>query len=241
MTEQLGVPKQVTAIGPSHEISLRKHLANLGWGEEFLDRSGCFARWGVKNWRVCLLPFSRWKRLTTRKKLPIEEIIPVGTRVKFLKSLKHPIIGLGPKFSIFRLFIRAMSAWTGEDLAEQPEFQGWVEQHHLFDQFPFDEWLTVCLVRQFDALYVGPNNTYWTISLMPLVYVTQIEICKPGEATDAEAKAAEAKAAEDAKWQVERDSEEVIFHAEERAAMITKARAKHARRTKPSQGIATGH
>jgi hypothetical protein len=53
---------------------------------------------------------------------------------------------------------------------------GLIEEQDRFDDFPFDEWLTIFLVDDFDALYMDPDNRSWKISHTALVSVTQIEI-----------------------------------------------------------------
>lgn len=158
------------------EISMRQHLEALGWGERYLDDSGRFARLGVKKWSSCLEPFSRLQRILTRKRLPITEIISPGVRVKFLRSLKHEIVGSGPIFSIFGLFVRIMSFISGRDVTNQPMFMGLIEEQHDFDQFPFDEWLTVASVRSFDTRYNAPDGRIWTVNHIALTNVTQVEI-----------------------------------------------------------------
>ena len=83
------------------ELSLLQHLEDLGWGERFLDTNRKFARLGLRSGCSCLEPYSRFQRLMTRESLPINKIIPVGTRVKFLKSLKHEMLPSGSFFSAY--------------------------------------------------------------------------------------------------------------------------------------------
>lgn len=153
------------------EISMRQHLEALGWGERYLDDSGRFARVGVKKWASCLEPFNRLQRILTRKRLPITEVISPGMRVKFLRSLKHESVGSGT-------FVRIMSFISGRDMTNQPMFLGFIEQQHDFDQFPFDEWLTVSWVESFDAHYRDSDSRIWTVSHIALMNVTQVEISK---------------------------------------------------------------
>ena len=155
---------------------MRQHLEALGWGEQYLDDSGRFARVGVKNWSSCLEPYNSLQRILSRKRLPIAEIISPGMRVKFLKSLKHEIVGSGPTFSIFGLFIQIMKYISERDVINQPMFLGLIEEQHDFDHFPFDEWLTVASVRSFDARYHGPDGRIWTVNHIALTNVTQVEI-----------------------------------------------------------------
>ena len=97
----------------NEEISLRQHVESIGWGERYLDKTGHFAREGLKSWSSCLEPFNFLQRLLTRKRLPILQIIPLGTRINFLKSLKYDIVGSDPRFSFFGIFVRIMSFVTG--------------------------------------------------------------------------------------------------------------------------------
>lgn len=157
--------------------SLKQHIERLGWTEQFLDKTGMFARIGAKNWVACLEPFNRFQRILTNKKLPIAQIISPGTQVKFLKSLKHELIGSGSRFSLLRLCILTLSFFAPHrDWSKQCAFEGYIEEQWRFASFPFDEWLTVVSVSGFHAVYTAPDGQGWTINHAVLTNVTQIEI-----------------------------------------------------------------
>lgn len=158
------------------DVSLRQHLEKLGWDDQFLNKTGRFARIGLKNGSPCLEPYSRLQRILTSRRLPIVQIIPPGTQVKFLKSLKHELLGSGPRFSLYRLLLSIVSFFSHQDLSKVSAFEGLIEEQSRFDQFPFDEWLTVIMVSDFDASYTLHDGQVWTISHLALTEVTQIEI-----------------------------------------------------------------
>src|SRR5215217_1398983 len=96
------------------DISLRQRLAQLGWDDRYLGNDGYYARLGMRNQKTCLVPFSPWQRWLTPRALSLEEIIPVGTRIRFLRSLMHDIVGeqlfLSPSWFLVRLMSLAASA-----------------------------------------------------------------------------------------------------------------------------------
>lgn len=162
------------------EISMRQHLENLGWHAKYLDDTGCYARCGIKNSASCIEPYSFFQRVLTRKRLPIKEVTPCGMRVKFLKSLKHEMCG---PISIFShpfgwIFFKLIEVFTGSDASTQPIFMGLLNERNQcdFDEFPFDEWLTVGVVLDLETMYEDPCDKIWTINHAALMQVTQVEI-----------------------------------------------------------------
>lgn len=161
------------------EISLRQRLADLGWDDRFLGNDGYYARLGTRNERTCFVPFHRLWRWFTPRALSIEEIIPLGTKVKFLRSLKHDIVGEQPFLSLSWFVVRVMSMFAASDLTKMALFEGSVDgrgNSKPFSQFPFDEYLIVCSVGRYDAIYEESDGTLWTIAHNVLTTVTQIEI-----------------------------------------------------------------
>jgi len=77
--------------------------------------------------------------------------------------------------------VRLMSRLDGSDLTKMALFEGAVDNRDNkkpFSQFPFDEYLVVCSVGLYDAVYEESDGTRWTISHNALTTVTQIEISK---------------------------------------------------------------
>jgi len=162
------------------EISMRQHLENLGWHAKYLDDYGIYARVTIKNGASFLVPHSRLQRLLTRRRLPIKEVTPLGMRIKFLKSLKYEMCG---PISIFShpfgwFFFKILEFFLGEDPNTLPMFIGSLNERDQpnFDQFPFDEWLTVVELLKFEIMYKDSNDKIWTISNIPLTSVTQVEV-----------------------------------------------------------------
>jgi len=159
--------------------SLRQRLVELGWDDRFLGRDGYYARLGTRNGRTCFVPFSRIWRWFTRRALPIEQIIAPGTKVKFLRSLKHDIVGEQSLLSPSGFMVRLMSILDGADLTKMVLLEGFVDGRgntKAFSQFPFDDYLTVLSVARYDAVYEESDGTLWTIDHNALTTVTQIEI-----------------------------------------------------------------
>lgn len=174
------------------EMSLRQYLEDLGWGIRFLDKWGNNARIGVinnpkhcmepyrpffRNRTSCFEPFSHFQRIFTNKRLPISAVISEGTEIRFLKSLKHELFGGGPIW--WRMALSILEKFAHEDLSKKSIFTGYIEEQYRFDKFPFDEWLTVAVVRDFEAVYQEHDGQLWTIQHIALTYITQVEIRSP--------------------------------------------------------------
>ena len=160
-------------------ISLRQHLTELGWDERFLGNDGYYARLGTRDAQTCFVPFGRLRRWLMRRALPIGEIIPPGTKIKFLSSLKHDVVGEQSFLSFSWIMVRVMSLLDGSDLRKMAMFEGFVDGRgnaKQFSQLPFDDNLTVASVRRYDATYQASDGTLWTIDHNALTTVTQIEI-----------------------------------------------------------------
>lgn len=160
-------------------ISLRQHLTEHGWDERFLNNDRYYARIDIRNTETCFVPFGRLRRWLTRRSLPIDVIIPPGTQVKFLGSLKHDIVGEPSFLSFYWFLVRLMSLLHGSDLRNMVMFEGCLDYQgntKHFSQFPFDDFLTVVSVRPFHATYQASDGTDWTIGHVALTTVSQIEI-----------------------------------------------------------------
>ena len=163
------------------EMSLRQRLSELGWPDRFLGAHGYYARLGSRGGHTRFVPFGRFARWFTARSLSIEEIVPLGSKVKFLKSLKYDIAGQSPFPSFSWLVDRVMSHLAGEDLTKMALFKGFIVddpyyKNKPFPQFPFDEYLLVRSVERFDSLYEEADGTWWRIDHKALTTVTQIEV-----------------------------------------------------------------
>ena len=175
-----------------HEVSLREHLAELGWGFEYLSRGGDIARVGRFQGAPCFEPFGTFRRILGRKRLPILQALPLGTTVKFLPSLKfdvlpnlslwhcitHPLVGL---FGLVAVVATKLSGQNVSDFQNMPQLQGDVEMfpNPPFSEFPFDQPLTV---RGFDAYGISlltQDGVRWTLPAVSFATVKQITVLKP--------------------------------------------------------------
>ena len=170
-------------------MSLRQYLVSNGWDVGFLDKWGNNARIGVitdpahcmerdrpifRYKTSCFEPFQWSRRIFTDRRLPIAVVIPEGTEIRFLQSLKYELLGGGPLW--YRLALMLFQRFSREDLTNMPAFRGFVEEKYRFEQFPFDEWLTVIKLSDFEAVYKAADEQLWTVSHAALTNVTQIEI-----------------------------------------------------------------
>ena len=164
-------------------ISLREHLRNLGCGDNFLDINTCFARIGLKNGVVVYEPFLKPYRNKHHHPLPLVDVFPVGTKVKFLHSLKHHSMGKGQTFfqrMIFWALTRKLNEEQKSKLAQTSFLEGKVRGPQPFPAFPFNKYMTVIrhdfsqslLEIEFD----DGNNGLWSISPPAFTDVTQIEV-----------------------------------------------------------------
>lgn len=174
-----------------HEISLREHLAELGWGFEYLNRDGAIARAGLFQGAPCFEPFGAFRRTLGGKRLPINQALPLGTRIKFLPSLKfdvlpnpslwhcitHPLAGL---FVLVALIAMKLSGQKVSDYQNMPQLQGDVElfTNPPFAEFPFDQPLTVNGIAGYGVVLVGEDGASWTLPGCSFATVKQIVVLK---------------------------------------------------------------
>ena len=174
------------------EVSLREHLAELGWGFEYLSRSGDFARVGRFQSAPCFEPFGALRRTLDGKRLPIHRALPPGTRIKFLSSLKfdvlpnpscwdcirHPLAGL---LFLLALMSAKLSGQNVSDFQNMPQLHGDVElfANPPFSEFPFDKPLTVQGIDAVAVLLVGENGVRWMLPASSFSTVKQVTVLKP--------------------------------------------------------------
>ncbi len=175
-----------------NEVSLREHLAELGWGFEYLNRDGSIARAGLFQGAPCFEPFDAHRRTLDGKRLPINQALPSGTRIKFLPSLKfdvlpnpslwycitHPLLGL---FGLVALIGTKLSGQNVSDFQNMPQLQGDVElfANPPFAEFPFDRPLTANGIDGYGVLLVGEDGTRWTLPGVSFATVKQITVLRP--------------------------------------------------------------
>jgi hypothetical protein len=114
------------------------------------------------------------RRIFTNRRLPISAILSEGTQIRFLRSLKHEVLGGGPLR--YRVLLSLFQRFSRLDLRNTPAFLGYIDEQYRFEQFPFDEWLTVSKLRDFDAVYKSNDGQLWTVAHLALTNVTEVEI-----------------------------------------------------------------
>ena len=187
--------------------SLSDYLHSLGWEEKYLSWDGMYARINLVEGRPVFEPYSRWQGVLTSKTLPLDQVIHPGIKVRFLRSLKHQkftlktvmsgfpftsrgwlVLPIRVFFSLLRLKPTEITfkRCIGDDLLRPEEdIEDYITMHgndnqKPFDEFPFDEDMTVKGVMPRSADYQESDGTVWNISHVALVYVTQVEIfCDP--------------------------------------------------------------
>ena len=185
--------------------SLRDYLHSLGWEEKYLSWDGMCARINLVEGRPVFEPYSRWQGVLTSKTLPLDQVIHPGIKVRFLRSLKHQKLTLEGMMSGFPFTLGGWLGWSlergywlfgikrpeitfrryigGDLLCEHDDAYIMMygnDNQKPFDEFPFDEDLTVKGVMPLSADYQESDGTVWNISHVALVYVTQVEIfCDP--------------------------------------------------------------
>ena len=174
------------------EVSLREHLAELGWGFAYLSRGGDIARVGRFQSAPCFEPFGAFRRTLGGKRLPIYQALPPGTRIKFLTSLQfdvlpnpslwycvtHPLVGL---LGLVALIGTKLSGQNVSDFQNMPQLQGDVEMfaNPPFSEFPFDKPLTVQGIDAYAVSLVGEDGVGWMLPAVSFATVKQITVLKP--------------------------------------------------------------
>lgn len=173
------------------EISLREHLAELGWGFEYLSSSGDIARVGKFQGAACFEPFGALRRSFDGRRLPIHQALAPGTTIKFLSSLRfdvvpnpslwrcvtHPCVGL---MALVAFISIKLSGQNVTDFQNMPQLQGDVEMfaNPPFSEFPFDQPLTVKGVDAFAVSLVDENGVRWTLPAASFATIKQITVLK---------------------------------------------------------------
>lgn len=174
------------------EVSLREHLADLGWGFENLNRDGAIARAGLFQGAPCFEPFGAFRRTLGGKRLPIIQALPPGTRIKFLPSLKfdvlpnpslwycitHPLSGL---LALVALIVMKLSGQNVSEFQNMPQLEGDVGlfANPPFAEFPFDQPLTVNGIDRYGVVLVGEDGARWTLPGVSFATVKQITVLRP--------------------------------------------------------------
>lgn len=174
------------------EVSLREHLAELGWGFECLSRGGDVARVGRFQGAPCFEPFSTVRRMIGGKRLPIHKALPPGTKVRFLPSLKfdvlpnpslwycitHPLVGL---LWLVAFIGVKLSGHHVSDFQNMPQLQGDVKMfdNPPFSEFPFDQPLMVKGIDAHAVSLLGEDGVKWTLPAVSFATVKQITVLKP--------------------------------------------------------------
>jgi len=174
------------------EVSLREHLAELGWGFEYLSPGGDIARVGRFQGAACFEPFGIFRRTLGGKRLPIHQALSLETTIKFLPSLKFDVL---PNPSLWYcithplLGLLALVAFTGtkllgqnvSDFQNMPQLQGDVEMftNPPFSEFPFDQPLIVKGIDAYAVSLLGEDGLRWTLPAVSFATVKQITVLKP--------------------------------------------------------------
>jgi len=163
------------------EISLKQHLANLGWGARYLILGGVFARITVRNfpgYDSYYVPPSRWRRIFSRKFLSLSDVFPCGTRIKFLKSITEDSY----ESSLLVTWLIKISCFfkgiDSKEVLSSPVFQGCVEGYDNapFSEFPWEKYVTVIGTGTFSITFEEESGRRWDISQIALIFVTHIQI-----------------------------------------------------------------
>jgi len=164
-------------------------MKNLGCGDEFLDVNACFARIGLGNMVPVYEPLLKANRNKKHPPIPFTDVFPLGTKVKFLRSLKHHVMGRGQNLSqktMFSMLSRNLSEEQQEQLAQMCFLEGEVRGTKPFSEFPFDEFMTVVQHDSSQSLLElalqDQTGTAWIIGPPAFTSVTQIEVIPVTEA-----------------------------------------------------------
>lgn len=175
-----------------NEVSLREYLAELGWGFEYLGHGGDIARVGQIQGASCYEPFGMIRRTLSEKRLLIHQVLPPGTTIKFLSSLRfdvlqnpglwdcmrHPLVGI---LMLVGFIVTKLSGKSVSDLQNMPQMQGYVETfpNPPYFEFPFDQPLTVKAINMYAISLSGENGVEWTLPTTSLATVKQITVVRP--------------------------------------------------------------
>lgn len=160
-------------------ICMREHLETLGMTLHWLDRHGYFVGVGRKNGVNVFRPQSHLYRLLFAKRIPISTAVRPGMHIKFLKSLKYPMLGHGSLLSIQNILGKIIGFFIKVNLSRESHFLLGVDEQSKIQDFPFDEWLKVLDVGDFRTVYSDQCFLLWTIDNVNLGYVTQVEVDLP--------------------------------------------------------------
>ncbi len=166
-------------------ITLREHLQNLGFGDEMLDHSREHARLDVSRvtYLACFEPFNKALRVGYYKQVQIIDVMDLGMRVQFAKSILEETLEHSPKW--FTAMVRLLDFVTKANLLKTAVFYSCVRSvshNKTITDFPFDQLLTVRGSDDFGKMrYQQDNGTIWVIAHDALINVRHIKILYEGE------------------------------------------------------------
>ena len=159
---------------------MKQHLASLGWDAKYLSWDGRSARLGFVSGESCFVPFRRFRRWFSSKLLPVKQVIIPGMKIIFPRSLDHETFAVGGIFGIiFQFLFKLLSNQSPESTSV---FNGFVTDvpNPPYSTFPFDQVVTVKEVQRLRALYEDQEGRTWSVGLIPLTYLTEVEVIKDG-------------------------------------------------------------
>lgn len=152
-------------------LSMKQHLASLGWAEKYLSWDGRSARLSIASGEPCFVPFRRFHRWFTSRRLPVKNAIVPGMQIKFFRSLDHETLAVGGLLgTLARLTVTCPESTS--------VFHGYVADvpNPPYATFPFDQPLKVKEVQRFRVECEDQEGRTWSISLIPLTYLTEVEV-----------------------------------------------------------------
>jgi hypothetical protein len=135
-----------------NNVSMKQHLAALGWNATNLSWDGRVARLDLVSGEACFVPFRRLRRWFSAKRLPVKQILVPGMRVIFPRSLDHETFAISGVLGFIAGLFLKLSNQRPESLSV---FNGFVTDvpNPPYSTFPFNQALTVKEVQKFRALY----------------------------------------------------------------------------------------
>lgn len=156
-----------------------------------LATMGDYARVGVFAAQACLEPVSIFRRVLSGERIPLDRILPRGTTVKFLSSLKFNVLPPSPGIlfcvthpihSVVWLVSLAMMKRSGElsDYKNMSSLEGNVSMfsNPPFSEFPFEKPLTILRVETHAVSLADENGVTWKLPAFSFATVNQITVLK---------------------------------------------------------------
>jgi len=168
--------------------SLKAHCRTFGWTDGDFTTDGRYARIETREGIDYFVPVPFYKRLFSDRRLAISEIVPSGSKIKFLKSLKYEETGIGgirdflrhPIATLLGWIVYALSKRSGEPIPPQTSLlEGFTEcasGNKEVSEFPYDEYLTTISISYPWSTFREPDGTVWKMLNIGLTSVSEIEI-----------------------------------------------------------------